>query len=344
MALALAAPVAQADVAGQAAQVRSVPVRVQRLAIGDRFFVERQFPGQTEADQRSDLAFELGGYIRGISVDEGDEVTRGQVLALLDTDLLQAQQSELLASRAAIGARLDYAKLNLDRLQKLQNSGSSTVDRVDQALAERNELVARDAEVEAGLRQVNIRIDKARLIAPYDGFIGTRHLDEGDFAGAGMPVLTIHQAGAVRFRVGLPPDLDPAMFRQTGIELGGKVYPAMLGAIRPDLDPVTHMRIALFDITGDPPRNFGQTGVLRADTLLHVTGAMVPLDALLPGISDAWTVFTVDDNDIARSVLVEILHIGTDQAIVSGAFDDGDRVVTGGVHKLSNGQPVDPVD
>lgn len=312
-----------------------IPVRVAQLEIQDAVTLERQFPGQLEAGQTSQLAFEFGGYLNDVYVDEGDRVQNNQVLAVLDIDILVAERAALLASRDAIRAQLKFAETNLDRAERLQNSGTVSVDQTDQAIAGRDELVARVAEVEAGLLQIRIRITKASLGAPFDGFIGKRHLDEGNTAGAGEPVLTIFEDGAPRFRVGLPPDIDPAEFQRTEVEIEGATYPAVLRAIRPDIDPVTRMRTVVFDIEGKAPSGFGVFGTLSTTVSQKMTGAWVPLDAMRAGIGDAWTILIVDDENIARTVLVEPLYIGTDRAVVYGAFDDGDRVIVAGGHKVS---------
>ncbi len=240
-------------------------------------------------------------------------------------------------------AQLAYAQSNLERTERLKTSGTSTADRMDQAIANRNELAAKNAEIEAGLLQTQIKLQKTNLIAPFDGFIGTRHLDEGNFVGAGAPVLTIFQANQTRFRVGLPSDVDPSGFERSEIEISGDTYPATLAAIRPDIDPVTRLRSAIYNITDTAEHRFGEAGVLKARIPLDLTGAWVPVSALQAGVGDTWTIFIVDDNNIARTVMVEILHIGTDRAVVFGAFDDGDQVIVNGVHKLSPGQPVEPV-
>lgn len=324
-------------------EAKAVPVRVQAIVMLDTVNIPRQFPGQLEAGQTSDLAFEFGGHLVEVLVDEGDTISVGDVLARLDTDALMAERSELLASRDAVRAQLAYAQTSLERAERLQNSGTSSADRVDQAVANRNELTAREAEIEAGLQQADIRMEKAQLIAPFDGVVGQRHLDGGNFVAAGQSVLTLYQARDSRFRVGLPPDLDPSALMGAEVAFDGQPYPATLRRVRPDLDPATQMRVALFDVSGDTPRSFGETGVLLASVPLRLTGAWVPLDAMQPGPDDTWTIFVVDDRNIAHSVLVEVLHIGTDRAVVFGAFDDGDRMIVGGAHKLSGGQLVDPV-
>jgi hypothetical protein len=91
----------------------TVPVMtVERL---NGFEVDRRFAGQVEATQETGIAFETGGTVTEILVDEGDVVAAGEALARLDTRLLIAERNRLLASRRALDAQRELARLTAKR-------------------------------------------------------------------------------------------------------------------------------------------------------------------------------------------------------------------------------------
>jgi len=326
----------------EAANAKPIPVMVSPIVIQDEISVFRRFPGQLEARQSSRLAFENGGYLEQVTVDEGDRVEKGERLAALDVDTLVAQRNALTANRDAISAQLTFANTTLERRERLRDTGAGSVDQSDQALASRDELVARIAEVDANLVQNGIRTEKAVLRAPFDGYIGARLLDDGHTVAPGEPIFTIFELSAPRFRVGLPTDLDPGSLAETEVEIDGKRYAAELEAIRPDIDPATRTRTVLFTVPGVGTSGFGQPGTLDTMIKQELSGAWVPLDAMRAGVGEAWTILVVDEEQLARAVVIEVLHIGNDSAFVMGAFDAGDQMIVAGAHKIAPGQLVSP--
>ena len=97
-AAALANRSADAPEPAAAAMTRVAGETLQRQ---DSYRVGREFVGQVEARATVDLSFELGGRLVSLLVDEGDEVAAGQVVASLDTALLEAEETRQRAARAA---------------------------------------------------------------------------------------------------------------------------------------------------------------------------------------------------------------------------------------------------
>ena len=314
-------------------------VETTELTVTDGYDVPRQFVGQVEAAASSVLSFERAGRLSQITVDEGSEVTKGTVLATLDTALLEAEETRLTASKAAITAQLDLAETRLTRAQSLLAGGHVSQETVDQALATRDELASRIQETNAALETVAINLEKSELIAPFDGRVGSRNVDGGETLGAGSPVLTLIETTAPQVRVGLPLSVDASQYDTLAITIAGTEYPANLTQIRPDIDPVTRTRTALFTLqTTDTPA-FGQTATLTLPTYVQATGTWVPLDALQEGAGGGWTIMVVED-DTVRVALVETLHADETRAYVTGTFTSDTRMISTGAHRVVPGQAV----
>ncbi|MEM9757078.1 MAG: efflux RND transporter periplasmic adaptor subunit, partial [Pseudomonadota bacterium] len=155
------------------------------LARADGYTVSRSFVGQVETAREIDVAFETGGTIEAITVEEGDRVSAGTVLARLDTRTLDAERTATLAGRAAVMAQLDLAERTAARAEGLGASGFASDQRVDEARATVAELNARVAEFDAAIAAIDVALDKAVLHAPFDGEIGPRSVDPGQTVAGG---------------------------------------------------------------------------------------------------------------------------------------------------------------
>lgn len=316
-------------------------VAVTRLAQQAGFHATRRFLGQVEAQREIDLAFEFGGRLLRLTVEEGDLVAQGDIIAELDTELLQADQARLEASRRALDAQLTFAQSQIDRATRLAADGFATQERLDQARASVDELLARRDELDAGLLSVEISLRKSVITAPLNGHVTGRFVDPGSVLAAGQPVLGLTESGSPLVRVGLPLSLDPAEIGTPEIEIDGQVFPAQLVSTRPDIDPQTRTRTAIFSLQDDVPAAFGQTIALTLELPRSVEGLWLPLGALREGEQGVWNVLVVEDETV-RIASVEILHTRAEQAYVRGSFGTEALLITDGAHRLVPGQRVQP--
>ncbi len=323
------------------------PVKVDTyaLALEAGYTVNRSFIGQVEAAQEADLAFESGGTLDDILVDEGSHVVAGEVLARTDVRALDAERDAALAARAALEAQLELAQLTTKRQEALEQKGFAATQRFDEARLLVMELNARIKETDAQIERVDVALDKAVLRAPFSGRIGERLADLGQTLGGGTPVLTLLEDSAPRLRVGLPADLasDLPVDAQAEAQFGNTTYSARLVHLRPDLDPTTRTRSAVFELVledGQIPPAFGQSGQIRLEQAVTDAGSWVPLMSLREGVNGSWTILTVDAEDRAALEAVELLHTDEDRAFVRGSFPDGTPLIAAGPHRVVPGQAV----
>ena len=316
------------------------PVDILRLTPTTGYAISRQFTGQIEARQSVALSFELGGRLEILSVDEGDHVTEGQVLALLDTELLDADRARLSAARDAFEAQRGFAERELARNAALSDQGFASQARVDQSQATRDELTARIAETDAAIAAIDIRLEKSVLLAPFAGRVGAQTVDGGETLAAGQSLMTLMDQTAPRLRVGLPLTVGIARLEAVEIEIDQARFPARLVQIRPDIDPVTRTRTALFEFTSDNVPAFGQTASIVIDHRIETPGVWVPLDALQEGTGSLWTVLVVNERNVVRHAAVEVLHAESDRVFLRGSFEPGARLIREGAHRVTPGQSV----
>jgi RND family efflux transporter MFP subunit len=322
-------------------------VATERLDIVDEVAVTRRFTGQFEAAQAAALGFEEGGTIADIMVREGDTVTRGTVIARLDTRLLRAERARLDASRTALMAQMELARRTNDRQSALLAEGHVTRQRVDETSLRLAELEAALAEADAGLAAIDVRLSKAEILAPFDGRVAARLLDVGAVAGPAAPVVTLLEDAPARFTVAIDPDLADRLEpgQSFTILAGGESLSASLADLSPELDAATRARVAYFDLAPGsdvPPAR--STGEVQLTDTRDATGAWVPLAALWQGPRGSWTIMVAiagaDGAATIATEAVEILHLDGDRAFVRGSFEDGARYIGGGTHRVVPGETV----
>ncbi len=197
--------------------------------------------GQFQPYQDVDLHAKVSGYIRKISVDIGDRVHKGEVLAVLEVpelqDQVQGAQAEVRHSESQIGkaqsevvsaesthAALHAAYTRLEQAAK-QQPGLIAEQELDDARAKDLESQAQidvaKAALEASRQQLGVSqansnryktlSDYTYIIAPYTGVVTMRYADTGSLIQAGtssntqsMPVVRLAQSDLLRLRMPVP--------------------------------------------------------------------------------------------------------------------------------------------
>jgi len=319
-------------------------VSTQILKYEDYYTVTRRFTGQTQALQQTNIGFEGAGTIVEIMVDVDDTVAKGDVIAKLDTRLLEAETARLKASRKAVEAQAELSRRTAKRQEQLNKQGFASFQAMDQASLTTAELNARIAEIDAAIVANSINLEKAIITAPYSGRIADRMIDEGATVSNGQPVVTIQQEGRPEFRVGVDPllarDLTPGY--EATININGQDIKATLLSISTNLDPITRTRALRFVIQSDNVSVFGETGTLYMQQQINQRGAWVPITAMQEGKRGLWEIMTVINNEepTVKAQAVEIIHSAQDRAYVKGTFAEGDKLVSSGPHRVVPGQKV----
>jgi HlyD family secretion protein len=187
--------------------------------------------GRLEADE-IDIDTKFAGRVAQLNADEGDLVTKGQVVAVMDTRDLQAQlkksqalvdaaQKTLDAAQADLEQQETQVKLaqqELDRTAALVPKGYATVELLDQRTQQRNaaraaanassqrvsvaQFALRAATRDVELYEVNIADNS--LVAPKNGPIEYRVANVGEVLPAGGKVFTMLDASYVYMDIYLP--------------------------------------------------------------------------------------------------------------------------------------------
>ncbi|MEM7191283.1 MAG: efflux RND transporter periplasmic adaptor subunit [Pseudomonadota bacterium] len=322
-----------------------VAVKTLRLKMEPGYQETVRYVGRLEAARQTALAFERAGLVTQVLKDEGDKVAAGDVVARLDTSQLVARRKQLAAEIRALEARMELARLTLDRQTKLQKNGWSPDQRLDEASTALDQLSANIERIEAQIESIDIDIDKSQLKAPFDGIVAARAMDEGAVISAGTPILTVLEDGHRQLRIGLPPEVAGKLdaSKPYKVQTGAGLAEARLYASRPDLQSATRTVTVLFDVASGEGTPFGEIVTLLLERTIDEPGAWVPLMALQESDRGLWSLLTVSDEDgkqVVKREAAEVLHVDGDEAYVRGTFQEGASVIANGTNRIVPGQLV----
>ena len=148
------------------------------------------FLGTYEANHQNNVASDASGKLIELNVKEGDVVSKGQVLARLDNEMIQLQ--------------IENAKLNIAQLTN-DNTRFSTL-RKDQVIsaveAEKMELALKSAEVQ--LKQLQKQLKSTSILAPYSGVVTKRLVDLGSMVMPGTPIVELTDISTLKLTISVP--------------------------------------------------------------------------------------------------------------------------------------------
>jgi len=198
---AAAAAAALATAAGIA--VAAAPLETAPVEFRD---VTRSYPaeGVVEAVRQSTVAAQTQGRIVELKVDVGDRVQRGDVIARIDpqeaTQVVATAEAEVARAEAA----LTNARVNLERTKKLVEQKFVSEAALDKAETDFAAAKAQLAAARAGAGQARTGRSYTVIVAPFSGVVATRHVDLGEMAQPGRPLVTLFDPKDLRAVVTVP--------------------------------------------------------------------------------------------------------------------------------------------
>ena len=307
-------------------QVNAEPLSLEILEVSmfDSYKVTKQLPGKLYAVQQSKVAFQIGGKIQTIKVDIGDRVEKGSVLAELDN-------REILANLNQVDAKYKLAEQLLERFKDLKAQGHISIQELDRAKSD-------FAVAKSQQDFYKVKFEQTKILAPFNGLIQSRYLDEGTVVNAGLPILEILDSEKVEAHVAMPLSLVDKISLQESysFDLNGNKVLGVLKRLSPMSLGGSNNRLAIFEFN-----TFFVPGAvinLELETYENARGTWIPIKALSQSDGGLWTVYTVDRSNKIVKELVEVIYYEGTNAFVSGTLKNGDRVVKGGAAKVIEGQ------
>lgn len=316
-----------------------LPVRVVRPTRGEiiRYVT---LPGTIRANQQATLFAKIAGYVTQVSVDKGQAVKQGDLLAELEAP-------EIAADLKRFQADAKVAEIELQRLSDAQKKAPDLV--LPQALDKaRGALDSANASMERNQTLLGF----GKITAPFTGVITMRFVDPGAFVPAatanstpqGAALFTLMDFSTVRVQTGAPEMEVP--FIRTGQpvkvtleELPGQVFAGNVSRFSYALDEATRTMLVETDLpNSEQILRPGMYATVKLGVEKHEDALLVPAEALVMEKTVAF-VFKYAEGKAKKAPVTIGFNDGANVELLKGV-EPGEQVIVTGKLALADGQPV----
>lgn len=293
------------------------------------------------------LSFRIGGRLAERRVDVGARVSRGTVLARLDTT---QSREQVLSARAALSeadAQLRRAQQDAERTRKLVEIGTASRARLQEATSALATAQAQRAQAAAQLSETSDNSDFNLLRAPFDGVITAVSASPGQILSQGQQIMQFASDTDKQLILNLP-----------------QAYSAQLhqgNRLRVEFDNGASARATVLTVS---PQSDAQTLLIAVKAALNEKDVSVPFGSVLTGsvVQDSDRVSVIPaaaltrkgDNPAVYVVSpeaktlelrpVSVRYYRGDTVAVSDGLSAGEQVVTAGVSRLTPGMKISVQD
>ncbi|MCB0657266.1 MAG: efflux RND transporter periplasmic adaptor subunit [Saprospiraceae bacterium] len=294
--------------------------------------------GSVQADEVVNASSEMGGRIIDLKVKEGQNVSRGSLIAVIDAETLRKQKEEIETS-------LQLATTVFEKQSKLweQEIGSE----IQYLQAKNNK-----ERLEKSLETIETQLKKANVYAPLTGVVDMVYAKEGELAGPGAPIVSILDLRRVKVVAEVP---------ETYL---GKVRKGDEVLINlPALNQEVAARVTLLGRTINAAnRTFSveaeltnSSGLLKPNLLAEIKfrdqiikdAIVVPLYLVQQEVGGDQFVMVTDTTDkglIARKMYVTTGISYNDRAVIEQGLQAGEQLIMEGAQDVSDGEPIEIVE
>jgi membrane fusion protein (multidrug efflux system) len=308
---------------------RGLPVKAEPVKVGP-VVDEVTAVGSLLADESVMIRPEIDGRIAGLHFREGKGVSRGQRMVTIDASEYQAQL-------AAVTAELRTENQRYTRAQELYEQKFITKEALDVQAGAVDRLEAR-------VQEVQVRVDKTVIRAPFSGVAGLREVSPGAYVRAGDNIVMLENLNAIKVDFRVPEIYLSKVGRDQKVAVRVDAFPAeeftgRVYAVQPAVDEETRTALMRARIANKGLKLKPGMFVRVALTMETRPNAIsVPEQALWPQGTDNF-VFKVVDGKVALTK-VELGKRRPGEVEIIRGLSAGDVVVTEGQIKLRDGAPV----
>jgi multidrug efflux system membrane fusion protein len=283
----------------------------------------------------------LMGRVQQVIRREGDRVAAGAVLARIESRDQSARLAQAEAAVTAARAMAENARLNKERIERLQGRQAASRKNLDDATAAWVAAAANLEAAEEGVKAAQVYVAHGDVTAPFAGVVVEKRVEAGDMAAPGMPLFVVEDLSRAKIEAEVPESALAALAvgGPVEVEVAGSVRRGTLSEILPAADP--RSRTFTVRVLLDNPGMTLRSGMFarllipgEARQALAVPGTALVRQGPLVGL------FVVDDGNVARLRWVTVGATREEQIEVLTGLAPGERIVSPPPEGLQDGTPV----
>jgi membrane fusion protein (multidrug efflux system) len=317
---------------GAAAPQEPRPATVEVMRVTPELLLDvAVFSGQLDAEHSVLVKPEIEGVVESVEFEQGQAVKKGDVLFRLRSREQAARLREARAHR-------ELARQRWRRAEQLVERDASSLDARDVAKAEYEVAQARE-------ELAQLELDRTTIRAPFDGVVGQRLVDIGERLEVETELVRVDAIDRLQLTFGISdeglPVAHPGMKVQAWVRpYPGQKFPGEVFFVSPTLDP-RNRRIWVKAWIDNADRKLAPGLFANVDLeVRRIEDALVVPESAVGTDRQGPYLWRVDDDDRATRIPIEIGLRERGVVEVIHGLSPGTRIVTAGIHKLDEGDPV----
>ena len=287
--------------------------------------------GNLQANEDVVIKSEIGGIVENINFEEGQTVQKGTVL-------IQVDHKNLASEMEQAQANFNLAAANMKRSQDLVNNKTISPQAHDQAMAQYK-------ATNAALNKAKQQFEKASIIAPFDGIMGSRRISPGQFVNNNDILTSISSVNPIKLEFNLAERYLSKIYINQKVEVTTSAFPDEIFAgesffIAPTVDVRTRTIMIKATINNDnlllKPGMFSRIRLIleeKEDAILIPNSAVINRES-------GTAVFTVAPDGTANYQNITLGIQVKDLVEVVSGLEIGDTIITEGHMKVQPGMKV----
>ena len=294
------------------------------------------FTGKTKAAEEVNLSFRVSGQIQRILVNEGDRVSKGQVVAEMDSRDYEVQL-------AATQAEYEQVKADAERVMALYAEGNTTASNNDKA---RYGL----KQMEQKLANHRNQLNDTKLRSTVNGYVQSKLHEAGETVSAGMPVVSVFGGGNPEVEINISASDYADLERFTNFYCKFDVtederFPLVVAykSQEANASQLYTVRLKFSEGLGERKITPGMTTMVYAETEGNVASGVTNVRSSAVLKTEKGTVAFVYEEKTGTVQMrnVNVAAINRDGTVrIDRGLKAGEKVVVSGVNHISDGEKV----
>ncbi len=326
------------------------PVRYQMVSSSAEARA-RTFAGVARAGVESQLSFRVAGTVERVPVVVGESVGRGQLLAQMDRTDYELRVQEAVAGLAQAEAAARNAEADYDRVRGLYENNNASRRELDGARASSESSQAQVEAAQKRLEQARRQLSYCTLRAPVDGTVASVDVEVNENVNAGQKVFLLTAGSEIEVEVALPEAVISAVRLGQTVDvffdaLPGRTFEAeVTEAGVAAVGTATTFPVTVRLAGSDPDIRSGMAAEVAFRFLSGDSAGRMVVPAVAVGEDrDGRFVFVLEESageeGLVRRKPVTVGELTADGLEILGGLTEGERVITAGVRRLTDGERV----
>ncbi len=311
---------------------KSIPVKIEKIEVKN-IIIPIHTSGKISSQSEMKLSFKTGGIVKRVFVKEGETVKHGQVLAQLDLSEIKAKVNQAKAA-------FNKAERDFNRVKSLYKDSVVTLEQLQD--------VTTGLDVaKSNLEIANFNLNHSKIIAPSNGRILKRFVEENELVAPGTPIIIFGSKGNSWIMKVAVTDKDIAKVKlkdsaSVSIDaLPDEIFNAKVSQVASAANPYTGTFEIELSLNGNPKLVSGMIASAEIFSSTINNAKVIPIKSLVDADGKNGSVFVpVNNNTNAKKINIEITGIVGNNVIVKNGLDSIKEVITDGVEYLTDGQKI----